>query len=302
MGGRYIHEPLLPPEGNTLQMTNAVVIDAHHHLWHYSAAEYDWIGDRMAALQRDFLPADLSAELAKAGVDGAVAVQARQTLEETRWLLKLAQSCEVIRGVVGWAPLAAPDFEDSLSALATDPKLVGLRHVVQAEPEGFLDGPNFNRGIRALQKIGMVYDLLIVESQLEEAIHFVDRHPQQAFVLDHIAKPRIAAAVMDPWRARIRELSKRGNVSCKLSGMVTEDSWSSWSMESLRPYFDVVVEAFGPDRLMAGSDWPVCLVAASYPQWWQVLHDYFAGFSKDERAAIFGATATRIYNLELSKR
>ena len=282
-------------------MTSTVVIDAHHHLWHYSAAEYDWIDDRMAALQRNFLPADLTAELAKAGADGAVTVQARQTLEETRWLLELAQSCEAIRGVVGWAPLAAPDFEDSVAALATDPKLVGLRHVVQAEPKGFLDDPAFNRGIRTLQKIGLVYDLLILESQLEEAIRFVDRHPQQTFVLDHIAKPRIAAAVIEPWRTHIQELSRRSNVCCKLSGMVTEDSWSSWSMESLRPYFDVVVETFGPDRLMAGSDWPVCLVATSYPQWWQVLHNYFADFSKEERAAIFGTTAARIYNLESSK-
>ena len=279
-------------------MANPVVIDAHHHLWHYSAAEYGWIDDRMAALQRDFLPADLTDELAKAGVDGAVTVQARQTLEETRWLLELAQSCEAIRGVVGWAPLAAPDFEDSVTALATDPKLVGLRHVVQAEPKGFLDDPNFNRGIRTLLKICLAYDLLILEDQLEEVIRFVDRHPQQTFVLDHIAKPRIAAAAIEPWRTHIQELSRRSNVSCKLSGMVTEDSWSSWSMESLRPYFDVVVEAFGPNRLIAGSDWPVCLVATSYFQWWQVLHGYFAGFSKDERSEIFGATASRIYNLK----
>ena len=283
-------------------MTNAVVIDAHHHLWHYSAPEYDWIDNRMAALQRDFLPEDLVVEIAQAGVDGTVTVQARQTLEETQWLLELAQSRNIIRGVVGWAPIAAPDFEDSAAALATNPKLVGLRHIVQVEPKGFLDDPGFNRGIRTLQKNGLVYDLLIVESQLEEAIRFVDRHPQQTFVLDHIAKPGIAAAAIEPWRTHIRELSRRSNVSCKLSGMVTEDSWSSWSMESLRPYFDVVVEAFGPDRLMAGSDWPVCLVATSYSRWWQVLDDYFAGFSKNERAAILGATATRIYNLESSKR
>lgn len=282
-------------------MINTEVIDAHHHLWHYSAAEYEWINDRMTALQQDFLPADLTAELAKAGVDGAVTVQARQTLEETRWLLELAQGCNAIRGVVGWAPLAAPDFEDSVAALVTDPKLVGLRHVVQAEPPGFLDDPSFNRGVRALQKIGLIYDLLIVESQLEEAIRFVDRHPQQPFVLDHIAKPRIAAAVIEPWRTHIQELGRRSNVSCKLSGMVTEDSWSSWSAESLRPYFDAVVESFGPYRLMVGSDWPVCLVATSYPRWWQVLRDYFAGFSDDERDATFGATATRIYDLESSK-
>jgi len=283
---------------NTLPASNSEVIDAHHHLWRYSFAEYSWIGDNMSALQRDFLPADLTVELKKAGVDGAVTVQARQTLEETRWLLELARSCEAIRGVVGWAPLAAPDFEASVSALATDPKLVGLRHIVQAEPEGFLDGPGFNRGIQAMQQIGFVYDVLIVERQLAEAIRFVDRHPQQSFVLDHIAKPKIATAEIEPWRTRIRELSKRSNVCCKLSGMVTEDSWSSWSIESLRPYLDTVVEAFGPGRLMVGSDWPVCLVATSYPRWWQTLHNYFADFSDDERAKIFGATTTRIYDLK----
>ena len=251
----------------------------------------------MAAIRRDFLTPDLVAELANASIDGAVTVQARQTLEETRWLLEAARSCEAIRGVVGWAPLAAPDFEASLPALAAEPKLVGLRHVVQAEPQGFLDGADFNRGIRAMRTTGLIYDLLIVESQLEEAIRFVDRHPQQPFVLDHIAKPKIAAGELEPWRTLMRELSQRENVCCKISGMVTEDAWSRWSTESLRPYLDVVVEAFGPDRLMAGSDWPVCLVATEYARWWQVLRDYFASFSEAERAEIFGATAIRIYDL-----
>jgi L-fuconolactonase len=274
------------------------VIDAHHHLWLYSATEYDWIDDNMAALRRDFLPADLLAELAQAGVDGAVTVQARQTLEETRWLLELARSCEAIRGIVGWAPIAASNFEAVLDEFAADPKLVGLRHVVQAESRGFLDGADFNRSIRVMQKIGLVYDLLIVESQLEETIAFVDRHPQQMFVLDHIAKPKIAAREIEPWRTRIRELSERSNVCCKLSGMVTEDTWSRWSIESLRPYLDTAVEAFGVDRLMAGSDWPVCLVATDYDRWWKVLRDYFRDFSENERTEIFGATATRIYNLK----
>ena len=274
------------------------VIDAHHHLWHYSAAEYEWIDDRMAALRRDFLPPDFVAELARAGVDGAVTVQARQTLKETHWLLELARSCKEIRGVVGWAPIASPDFEASLNALMADPKLVGLRHVVQAEPLGFLDDTNFNRGIRALHGARLVYDLLIAEHQLEEAIRFVDRHPQQTFVLDHLAKPKIAAGEIEPWRTRIHELSKRSNVCCKISGMVTEDSWSHWSIESLRPYLDTVVESFGTGRLMAGSDWPVCLVATGYAQWWQVLRNYFADFSQDERANIFGTTAKTVYDLK----
>jgi L-fuconolactonase len=277
---------------------NRVAIDAHHHLWHYSAIEYEWIDDRMAALRRDFLPPEFIDELTSASIDGAVTVQARQTLEETRWLLELAGRHKEILGVVGWAPIASPDFETSLDTLAASPKLVGLRHVVQAEPQGFLDGEDFNRGIRAMHGTGLAYDLLVAEHQLAEAIRFVDRHPQQLFVLDHIAKPKIAAGETEPWRTRMQKLSQRSNVSCKISGMVTEDSWSQWSIDSLRPYLDTVVSAFGPNRLIAGSDWPVCLVATKYAQWWQLLRNYFADFSNDERANIFGATAARIYNLK----
>jgi L-fuconolactonase len=276
-------------------------IDAHHHLWHYSASEYEWIDDRMAALRRDFLPAEFIGELADACIDGAVTVQARQTLEETQWLLELAGRHKEILGVVGWAPIASRDFATSLDTLATNRKLIGLRHVVQAEPQGFLDGEDFNRGIRAMHGTSLIYDLLIAEHQLGEAIRFVDRHPQQIFVLDHIAKPKIAAGELEPWRTRLQELSKRSNVCCKISGMVTEDSWTQWSIESLRPYLDTVVSAFGPDRLMAGSDWPVCLVATGYAQWWQVIRNYCADFSDDERANIFGATAIKIYNLKTGR-
>jgi L-fuconolactonase len=281
-----------------LMPASALAIDAHHHLWRYSAAEYDWLDDRMAALRRDFLVADLLPALTNANIDGAVTVQARQTLEETRWLLELAQGCEQIRGVVGWAPIASADFESSLETFKANPKFVGLRHVVQAEPKGFLDCADFNRGIRALRGSGLPYDLLIFEHQLEETIRFVDRHPQQLFVLDHIAKPRIAAEAIEPWRTHIQELSKRSNVCCKISGMVTEASWATWSMESLRPYLDTVVKAFGPRRLMAGSDWPVCLVATGYVEWWRLLHQYFASFSDTEREEIFAATAMRSYNLK----
>jgi L-fuconolactonase len=276
---------------------NFTVIDAHHHLWRYSASEYDWINDDMVVLRRDFLPDDLMVELAEAKVDGVVTVQARQTLEETRWLLELAKGCSAMRGVVGWAPIGAAGFEASLDSLAEEPKLVGLRHLVQAEPVGFLDGVDFDRGIRSMRGSGLVYDIVIFERQLEEVIRFVDRHPQQIFVLDHVAKPKISSGEIEPWRSRMQELSKRSNVMCKISGMVTEDSWSGWSIESLRPYLDVVVEAFGPKRLMAGSDWPVCLVATEYSRWWHVLRDYFADHSESEQAQIFGATSIRTYGL-----
>jgi len=274
------------------------IIDSHHHLWRYTAKEFGWIDDSMAPLRRDFSTEDLMAELPKAKVDGVVTVQARQTLEETRWLLELAKGSSAMRGVVGWAPIAAADFETLLNVFAVEPKLVGLRHVVQAEPDGFLDCADFNRGIRIMRGKGLVYDVLIVERQLEEAIRFVDRHPQQVFVLDHAAKPKIAHGEIEPWRGRMRELSKRVNVVCKISGMVTEDSWLRWSIESLRPYLDVVVEAFGPERLMAGSDWPVCLVATEYERWWHVLRDYFADYSEAEQAQIFGGTAMRTYGLK----
>jgi L-fuconolactonase len=270
------------------------VIDAHQHFWHYSEAEYGWIDESLAELRRDFLPSDLLTAMQGAGVDRSIAVQARQSVEETSWQLDLARENDFIAGVVGWAPLATAELGSFLAEYAGAPKLVGLRHVVQGEAAGFLDGKAFNEGIAALLGTGLVYDVLIFERQLEEAIRFVDRHPRQSFVVDHIAKPRIAEGVLEPWRRQIRELGRRPNVVCKVSGMVTE-AGVAWSQETLRPYFDAVVEAFGPERLMAGSDWPVCLPVCGYGQWWETLRRYFAGFSHDERGAIFGGTAASVY-------
>jgi L-fuconolactonase len=274
------------------------LIDAHQHFWNYDPAEYDWIDDSMAALRRDFLPPDLSIELTATGVAGTVAVQARQTLTETKWLLQLAQQNSFIRAVVGWAPIAGSSFPELLAELAKNPKLVGLRHVVQAEPDGFLAGASFNHGIAALGAMNLAYDILIVERQLAEAIEFVDRHPNQIFVLDHIAKPRIAEGKLNPWAANLRELAKRQNVYCKLSGMVTEANWHSWTTASLQPYLDVVLEAFGPRRLMFGSDWPVCKVAASYRRWFDTLNGLLAHLSSEERERVFAGTATEAYRLE----
>jgi L-fuconolactonase len=270
------------------------VVDAHQHFWHYSAAEYGWIDESLAELRRNLLPADLLTAMQSAGVDRSIAVQARQSVEETAWLLELAGENDFIAGVVGWAPLATAELGDFLAEYAGAPKLVGLRHVVQGEAAGFLDGPAFNDGIAALLGTGLVYDVLIFERQLEEAIRFVDRHPRQSFVVDHIAKPRIAQGVLEPWRSQMRELGRRPNVVCKVSGMVTE-AGAEWTEGMLRPYLDVVVEAFGPERLMAGSDWPVCLTRCGYAQWWEVLRQSFAAFSEDERAAILGGTASAIY-------
>ena len=271
-------------------------IDAHHHLWRYDAQEYAWITDEMAAIRRDFLPIDLRDALGSARVDAAIAVQARQSVEETEWLLKCAHEAPEIAAVVGWLPLKSENLSGLLDKMSS-PRLAGLRHIVQAEPDGFLDDPAFDRGIAQLTARGLTYDVLIYERQLEEAIRFVDRHPRQPFVLDHAAKPRIASGELEPWAANICEMAQRPNACCKLSGLVTEASWSAWNLDTLRPYLDVCVEAFGTDRLLAGSDWPVCLVAASYTRWWAVLEEYFSAFSADEKKKIFGANAAAFYHL-----
>ena len=258
-------------------------------------------------LERDFLLPELREAVHHARVDGTIAVQARQTLEETRWLLQMAAESEgqdgrrLIYGVVGWAPIAQPEFEAELERLRTDGALRGLRHIVQGEPAGFLEGLSFNAGIRALEPTGLVYELLLAggkrPEQMQEAAAFLDRHPRQRFVLDHAAKPLIAQGELEPWARVIREMARRENVTCKVSGLVTEADWVGWTPRSLRPYLDVVVEAFGPERLMAGSDWPVCLVASDYGRWWQVLEGYFEGFSAAERDAVFGGVAGKVYGV-----
>ena len=281
-----------------IETTGTQTIDAHHHLWRYSAAEFAWLDGPLIDLRRDFLVADLQRELASASVDATIVVQARQTGEETQWLLSLARETPQIRGVVGWADIAADDFEKRIDQLVEQPQLVGLRHVVQAESPGFLDGPAFNRGIAALRDTGLAYDVLIFERQLEEATRFVDRHPEQQFVLDHIAKPRIAAGELEPWKQRITELARRPNVCCKVSGMVTEADPKVWTTAQLMPYLDTVVSTFGPMRLMTGSDWPVCLAGVSYAVWWDLLRSYFSSFSEDEQQSIFSGCARRAYRLD----
>jgi L-fuconolactonase len=273
-------------------------IDAHHHLWRYSKEEYGWIAGNMAAIARDFLPEDLQQALSSSGMQGSIAVQARQSLEETQSLLDFAQQSDVIRGVVGWAPIASPELPAVLDRLEPFQKLKGLRHVVQDEPDdAFLLRPDFNAGIALLKQYALVYDILIFERQLPAAISFVDRHPSQVFVLDHIAKPHIRDSVLEPWRAYIRELARRENVFCKLSGMVTEADWAHWHPQDLQPYFDVVLEAFGPNRLMAGSDWPVCLLATTHQNWFSTLRKFISPLSVAEQDLILGGVATRVYSL-----
>ncbi len=278
----------------------SLTVDAHHHLWKYTPDEFGWINDSMRALRRDFLPEDLYQVTAQAGIQATVAVQARQSLEETRFLLEVARSSQVIRGVVGWVPLTSPEIPGILDELSGQSRLKGLRHVIQDEAdENYILRNDFNRGVAAMSGTGLVYDILIYAKHLPQAAAFVDRHPDQAFVLDHIAKPPITlgAAGLEPWATNLRELARRPNVCCKLSGMVTEADWQDWSLDGLRPYLDIVVESFGPGRLMAGSDWPVCLVATDYKEWFETLRAYFASFSETETAAIFGGNAASVYRL-----
>jgi len=273
-------------------------IDAHHHLWRYSKQDYGWITGNMAPIARDFLPQDLQQVLTSSGMQGSIAVQARQSLEETQSLLNFAQGFSFIRGVVGWAPIASPELPQVLERFRHFQKLKGFRHVVQDEPDDtFLLRSDFNAGIALFKHYGFVYDILIFERQLPAAISFVDRHPTQVFVLDHIAKPRIRDRVLEPWRTNIRELARRENVYCKLSGMVTEAHCTQWSLPDLSPYFEAVLDAFGPKRLMAGSDWPVCLLAATYQTWFSTLRELISRLSPAEQEMILGGVATKVYSL-----
>ncbi|MCC6588431.1 MAG: amidohydrolase family protein [Bryobacterales bacterium] len=275
-----------------------VKIDSHHHLWNYTPQEYGWISDPMKIIRRDFVPMDLRSALGSAGVSGAVTVQARETLEETTWLLTLAKSESKMQGVVGWVPLVEPRVGDLLEKLAADPKMKGVRHVLQDDKASVLMEDNrFNAGVGLLPRHKLVYDILIYERHLKMAIPFVDRHPNQVFVLDHIAKPLIKDHVMEPWRTLIRDLARRPNVYCKLSGMVTEADWRNWNPADLKPYIDVVLEAFRPRRLMFGSDWPVMLVASSYKRWHDVVAESIASLTEAEQERIWSGSATEAYKL-----
>jgi len=272
-------------------------IDSHQHFWSYDASQYPWI-PKGSPLERDWLPPDLAPLLAAAGLDGCVAVQAQQSLAESHWLLELAEHYSIIKGVVGWVDLRAPDVESDLAALAKHPKFRGVRHVVQDEPDDhFMLGAEFLRGLGKLHAFGLTYDLLVFPRQLPAAIEVVRRFPSQPFVVDHIAKPEIKAGALSPWREQLRELAKFPNVSCKISGMVTEADHATWKEADFAPYLEVVIAAFGEDRLMYGSDWPVCLLAGSYPRVFELGGTAARGMSAGGREKFFGDNAARFYGL-----
>ncbi|MBM3784938.1 MAG: amidohydrolase [Acidobacteria bacterium] len=274
------------------------IIDSHHHFWKYSAKEYDWINDGMKAIRRDFLPADLEKTIKDAGVDGAVSVQARQSVEESVWLTELAEKHKFLLGVVGWVDLRSKDVDKDLEKLAKHKKFKGVRHVVQGEPDiNFILGAAFNEGIKRLPKYDLRYDILIFEKQLKPSIEFVDRHPKQVFIVDHIAKPRIKERILSPWRENMLELARRPNVYCKISGMITEADWQKWTSADLAPYLDTAMEAFGPKRLMFGSDWPVMLVAGPYKPWVELVKKTISRYSASEQERILSKNAIEAYKL-----
>lgn len=273
-------------------------IDAHQHFWAYTLQDYGWIGPEMATLKKDHLPEDLAPLLNAVGVGGTVAVQARQTLRETEWLLELADRHPLIRGVVGWVDLCGPDLPSQLERFSAHPRFRGVRHVVQDEPDDeFMLRPSFCQGIGALQAFGLTYDILVFPRHLPTACQLVSQFPDQPFVLDHIAKPLIKDRQMEPWASDLRDLAAFPNVLCKVSGMVTEADWERWQPADLLPYLDAVFEAFGPQRIMFGSDWPVCTVAGTYADVVDILQDYVDSLSADEQSAVWGETAQGFYGL-----
>lgn len=272
-------------------------IDAHQHFWRYDPDRDEWITDPMARIRRDFLPADLGPLLTAHGFQGSVAVQAAQSEEETRFLLGLADAHPSILGVVGWVDLLAPDLDRTLEGLCRHGRLRGVRHIAQAEADDFLAREQVVRGIGTLEEFGLTYDILVYPRQLPAALSLVEALPDQAFVVDHMAKPRIADGVMEPWATHMRELARHPNVWCKVSGMVTEADWDAWTPGDLAPYLEVVFDAFGPGRMMFGSDWPVCLVAAEYGEVVALVDDFVRPLPGADRAAVLGGNAAAFYGL-----
>lgn len=274
-----------------------MTIDAHQHFWFFDPERDSWITDDMAELRRDFLPADLEPVLKANGIEGCVAVQAAQSEAETLFLVKLAEAYSFIKGVVGWVDLQSASVYDRLEDFSLFEEIKGFRHVAQAEPDDFLTRPEVIRGIRQLAAFDFTYDILIVPSQLKAALHLVRAVPEVNFVIDHLAKPRIGQQRISNWSNFMAELAKCPNVSCKLSGMVTEADWQNWSKKDFFPYLDVAFEHFGADRLLFGSDWPVCQVAADYTQVKTIIEDYVQPWGDGVRAKIFGGNAVKFYNL-----
>jgi len=275
-------------------------VDAHQHFWVYNQKEYKWIDVSMVKLQRDFLPPHLNKELKRNGIDFCVSVQARQTLQETKWLLELAQNNSFIKGIVGWVDLKSNSVERDLEQFTAYKKFKGVRHILQDEDDDrYMLRPDFRQGLTQLEKFGLAYDILIYPRHIKCACTLVYEFPHQKFVVDHLAKPLIKEGKIEAWKKDMQELAKADNVFCKLSGMVTEANWNSWKQEDFVPYMETLLEIFGPNRLLFGSDWPVCKVAAKYKQVLGIVTDFINSLSQAEQAHIMGQNAIDFYNLEV---
>ncbi len=275
-----------------------MIIDSHQHFWNYEPKKHEWIDDSMSVIRRDFLPSDLKKVYQENNINGCVAVQADQTTVETDFLIQLSKENDFIKGIVGWVDLRSDVVESDLDKYSEFNSVKGFRHVVQGEPDhNFLLRKNFLRGISLLEKKHFTYDILIFPHQLGATLEFVKQFPNQKFVIDHIAKPYIKDGFYDGWAALIQEVAKQENVYCKVSGMITEADFNHWNPEQIHPYLNVVLEAFGADRIMFGSDWPVCLVAGNYGQVKQLITDFIADLSLAEQVNIMGLNAMKFYNL-----
>ena len=271
-------------------------IDSHQHFWYYDPTKHVWMDDRMDIIKRDFLPNDLLPHLQKANLDGCIAVQANQAEVENEFLLGLAENFNFIKGIVGWVDLRAENVEERLEYYQQFSKIKGFRHVIHDEPElDFMLDKNFMRGISKLKKYDFTYDILIFEKHLPNTIKFVEAFPEQSFVIDHIAKPLIKQQITEDWASNLKKVANFENVYCKISAMTTEADWKNWKKEDFTKYLDVVVEAFGTERIMYGSDWPVCQLAATYEAQYDIVKDYFSSFSQNEQDDFFGGNASKFY-------
>lgn len=274
-------------------------IDAHQHFWKYDSIRDSWINDSMELIRRDFLPNDLKPILKANKVDGCISVQANQSEEEINFLLQHAKENNFIKGVVGWVDLCAEDIEKRLEYFSKNKLLKGVRHIVQAENVDFVLRKDFQNGISKLEQFNLLYEILIYPNQLENAIKLVQQFPNQQFVLDHIAKPKISEKLDEQWLGNIQTLATFQNVCCKTSGLVTQTKDFKWDKSDFTPFLDAIVDSFGINRVLFGSDWPVCLLASKYEEVLEIIHDYFQSHSFEDKAKIFGKNALRIYNITL---
>ena len=272
-------------------------IDSHQHFWKYDSVRDNWIDDSMAIIRKDFLPKDLKPILESNKIDGCIAVQADQSEDETLFLLKLAHENSFIKGVVGWVDLCSEDIEGRLEYFSQFEKFCGVRHIVQAEPKGFLLNKKFQNGIKLLGKYNLTYDILVYHNQLEEVIEFVQKFPNQKFVLDHIGKPSIKTNKIESWKNQFQKLAKSPNVYCKISGLVTDAKLNYWEYDDFEPYLDVVINSFGTERVMFGSDWPVCLLSGNYEKVLEILDRYISHLTEDDKELIMGNNSLKFYNI-----